>query len=488
MSPEVAQSGLDVLAKLVSKGAAVNVLKRTGSPLWHGALHQGAEAVVAFFLDHGASVTLPDALGNTALHAAALLPGSRVLKLLFQHGEKDDSKKNAAPEAGAAPAVSIINKQNAAGDTPLHVACRSNRKAAAAFLLTFPAVCQNTKNNQGSTPLHLAARVGAVESGAELLKKSLVAIPETPASPSAASKAKPPAGGAAAKKQKDLAPAEPTASTEVDVEDNNGDTPLQVAMAFDQKDMVRLLIEHHASVQRKSVAHGTLLHQSITNGTVDITKSLIAGGASVHARDAQDRTPLHNAVLKNCEETVTVLLARDSLVDSQESAHGYAPLHIAAESNACAIADALIGKKASLEPRDHTCRTPLHLAALSGAVEVMASLIRHGAAVNTVDILDRTPLHIACEAARPGAVKLLLEHGADVSLPDRHKWSALHVASHAGSVACAELLIAAGAHLNEPDYRNRTPLILASEACKVDMGKLLVNSWAKGTQKETASA
>lgn len=99
---------------------------------------------------------------------------------------------------------------------------------------------------------------------------------------------------------------------------------------------------------------------------------------------ALGRTLLHQGVILDSEEIVSVLLA-----------------HVA-----------------DVGARDNDGRTPLHLAAALGHARIGRLLLMHGAAA-TVSMADRhglTAMHLAVQNAHCPMVEALVEFGADVNL------------------------------------------------------------------------
>lgn len=93
---------------------------------------------------------------------------------------------------------------------------------------------------------------------------------------------------------------------------------------------------------------------------------------------------MHQGVIIDSEETVSVLLA-----------------HVA-----------------DVKAQDNEGRTPLHLAAALGYTSIGRLLLMHGAAA-TVSMADRhglTALHLAVQNGHVPMVKALVEFGADVNL------------------------------------------------------------------------
>ena len=457
-------AGRTVLQATVAEGrgadAVAEVLQRVGAAgADAGALRLAVEgqdeAVAAALLDAGASpAAAADGDGNTAVHVAAMLPSRAVLARLAAGDDKRPS------EVGA-------NAVNARGDTALHLACRAGLAANAAFLLGLPSANQNLRNARGSSPLHLAAARGALGCAQALLDHCRERADE----PAAAAKKPPPKG------KKDAAPADEARPTEVEAEDSEGNTALQVAMEYNQADVVKLLIGHGASVSRTSRLHGTLLHQAVCGRALDVARALLSGGACVHERDRNDQTPLHIAVLTGSVEATIALLEAGASVACQDEVLGRTPLHEAAARGLEDVVPVLLRHGARVDVRDHRSMTPLHHATVCGSAASVQLLLDARADPNALDVRNRTPLHCACESRHAEACVLLLRRRADLTLKDVDGWAPIHVAAAVGSTECARHLIAAGAVLNEADAHDSTPLALASESRNVEVARLLVSSW-----------
>src|SRR5205085_2276760 len=95
---------------------------------------------------------------------------------------------------------------------------------------------------------------------------------------------------------------------EVDSRNQEGETPLFKAATSLRADAVRLLLEHHASVNVPTTWYGSVrngqiallkltpLHQAATFGPPDMVRSLLKAGAEVNVRDSRGLAALTFAV------------------------------------------------------------------------------------------------------------------------------------------------------------------------------------------------
>jgi ankyrin repeat protein len=96
---------------------------------------------------------------------------------------------------------------------------------------------------------------------------------------------------------------------EINAKNEQGNTPVHVAVASRQKEIVGLLAERGTDVNAANPRGDTPLHLAAEADDRDIAELLIAKGADVNARNRQGRTPLHVAAMKHHTSMVESLAA-----------------------------------------------------------------------------------------------------------------------------------------------------------------------------------
>lgn len=165
---------------------------------------------------------------------------------------------------------------------------------------------------------------------------------------------------------------------DINAQNEDGATPLHLAMFACKKDIIEFLIANGANVDARNKRGATPLHNAAWTGYTASVNSLIKHGADVNAKDNHGDTPLHEAVSKGRMSTVKILLANG----------------------------------ADINVRNNMNQTPLWDAVYWGYKDLTKLLIEQGAEVNVADKKDRTPLSIAIEEKYRGIEKLLRQHGA----------------------------------------------------------------------------
>lgn len=189
-----------------------------------------------------------------------------------------------------------------------------------------------------------------------------------------------------------------------------------------------------STVERDGQGGWTPLHVAVAEGQEDVVRVLVGAGADLAARTEHHRTPLHVA-LQFCPALVPLLLELGVLLDAPSAAYlGRLDELTAHLDEGTPLSDGDSGPDL------------LSWAALGGALATARLLLERGADA------DEGALHAAAGRARLELVRLLLGAGADVNrrAPDTGR-APLHAAVSGGTEDSLEIvreLLAAGADVN----------------------------------------
>ena len=149
---------------------------------------------------------------------------------------------------------------------------------------------------------------------------------------------------------------------------------------------------------------------------------LVQAGADVNARDGQQLTALHLAVMGNPNPEIIIALARAGAdLSAKEPEFGRTALHMVAKGSGEVV---VLPDGTIFQPEDE--KGP------GTQLDAGNVLLKAGADVNAPDDSGRTPLHLAAENSRYyGNLDIavaLLSGGADVSARDSRGLTPMHVA------------------------------------------------------------
>ena len=228
-------------------------------------------------------------------------------------------------------------------------------------------------------------------------------------------------------------------------------------------------------VNAKDKGGYTPLCDAVRKGRVEIVKILLDHGATVNTRANETGfTPLHLAAAAGDANVIRMLLAK-SADRTVRDVFGATPLEHAVHLNQTLSVEALLPPGAASQLADL-----LSEAVVKGNAGMVAVLLDRGADVNARNKSASTPLHDAALKDRAEVAKVLLQHGADVRARNGYGGSPLHDAALAGATDVAELLLANKAEIDASDDSGATPLYQAAAWGRLEAVKLLLQKGAAG--------
>ena len=278
---------LEIVAKLIEKGAEVNAQNNKRVTPLHDASFKGHVKVVAKLIEKGAEVNVQSKKKVTPLHDASAKGRVKVVEKLIDAGAK-------------------VNVQSENGVTPLHNASVHGHVKVVKKLIEAGAMV-NVQTEKGFTSLHEASYNGHIAVVEKLID----------------------------------------AGAKVNVQSENGVMPLHDASAMGRVKVVEKLIDAGAKVKEKTQEGFTPLHIASYNGHRDVVEKLIEKSADVNAKNGDGCTPLHYASGKGYIEIVEELIQRDADVNAKDS-NDDTPLHYASEHGHIKLVEKLIEHEAKI--------------------------------------------------------------------------------------------------------------------------------------------
>jgi len=239
---------------------------------------------------------------------------------------------------------------------------------------------------------------------------------------------------------------------QLNLPDQNGRTPLNLASTQGDVEIMDALIANGARVNQLSQDGWTSLHLASENGYLVAVQHLVEKGAKLDIPIQNGDTPLHLAAALGHPEVVRYLIRRGAQVDQLNHA-GRSSLHLASMNGRADVVKVLLESDASVNRSSEGGSTPLHLACSRGQSETVRALLDKGANLNLVDANGRTPLFVAAEKRDRATVDVLLRERAaslmnefkisfDQNRPDIAKFyiDTLNASEYESRAACAYIL------------------------------------------------
>lgn len=216
----------------------------------------------------------------------------------------------------------------------------------------------------------------------------------------------------------------------------------------------------------------TLLHYAVVQGDIDIVRMLLDAGADVNRTGATGSTPLDIAFIHGKEECARLLTERGGNIDlgkniiaaskagnanlvrflleqradaNEKDSDGNSVLLLSSvvrdRKDRGDVVECLLSWGADANARQaYTERTALHAAAWRGSITMAKALVNHKADVNARDLDGNTPLHFATKNGHNDIVRYLLNSGANRNLVNDRGMTALEEAQEAGMDGVIKML------------------------------------------------
>jgi len=451
----------ECISLLVNAGASLSVKDDNGRTALHYLAAMGGQplffvrSITNKFATSKADLEARDNEGNTPLLIAARTGTHDVFDWLLKLGADLDATNNVGQTpriltARNADPFSIMGQRSA--ETDIFQAVREgNIDAATRLLNADPHLANQTNQLSRQTPLHLAV---------DLCKTNMIALLEAHGAKWDEILAVR-AGRADALQA--ILKANPSAITTTDF----GKGPIHFAAANGDVAIVRMLIEANCDIQAVDFWGLTALGRAQLNHHDEVRELLLQHGA---------RNNFFDAVYTHDLKTVATMLAQDHTLTTLRTQKNLSAMDIAAAAGYADILGLLLKEAARIDfdvPAGE--RTPVHMAAFHNQTNTLALLIRAGENVDHLDAYGFAPLHWASLRNATEAAAMLLDHAADINQPieaidpdiaimmgragkDLNGDTPLHLAALCGNTSMVQLLLKSKADVNATNALSQTPL------------------------------
>lgn len=334
------------------------------------------------------------------------------------------------------------------GDSLLHFLIRRDEEESALFLVDYANL--NVVNKNGLTPLHIACEKGfsglarkLLEKGAHPNVQSTAMSYNTPLHIAVQSN-----GVEVIKIFVEIRKGKSDDDDDVyipnfNLKNENGDSPLNLALNMGYQNLVPILIDGGADVNSRNGQDLTYLHQAILKEDADTAIFLLKNGADMNALTGDQETPLQLAIACRLPQVVDILCTMGVSFSTPDD-RGDCPLWVALVSNQEEIASVLVRHGVDTDcwssGPDNTLQTLLHRAIDENKDDIACFLIRSGCDLDSprqpapgYEETDEaksksSPLHLCCQWGLTKTLQALIDHGANVNSIDRDTKTPLHIA------------------------------------------------------------
>eukprot|EP01094_Clydonella_sp_ATCC50884_P003096 TRINITY_DN12389_c0_g1_i2.p1 TRINITY_DN12389_c0_g1~~TRINITY_DN12389_c0_g1_i2.p1 ORF type:complete len:1292 (+),score=422.53 TRINITY_DN12389_c0_g1_i2:31-3906(+) len=463
---------VDLIKWMLENGADVGVRAKDQSTALHRALEYAHEDAATYLLEMQSPVDVENAKKETALHVAATHGMMEVCQILLQCGAQVGAYDNKGrPPIQRAirynhPKIAQMFIEHGAntsyrdtyGNTLIHLATAGGMTDIISSLLSDRRVNINAQGRYRATALHIAAKIGS-----GTLVKQLMSSGADPKVVDIEG-CTPLHVGALEGHMKVLDHLIPV--SDVDCKNNQGRTPIHMAVIGSSPQCVRALAQAKADVNVKDNVGATALHLAV-DVDADCVHELLIHDAKPDIPDNRSMSPLHLSVLLSRQEAMQ-LLFNSGASAAHTTAEGDTPLHIASWTKSLEATKLICHHGGSPNSQDDRGSTPLHIAVRMNETPLVKYLCRQ-ADLNVQQFDGNSALHVAAENDYTNTAVMLIEHGIKLNLQNADEETALHIAVRRCNDTLAVYLAEHGANPNLTNKHNVSAITEAKGKLKAQL-------------------
>lgn len=267
---------------------------------------------------------------------------------------------------------------------------------------------------------------------------------------------------------------------DIDARGPEGRTALMDLASRGDIEMVKLLIDHDAEVELSEWSRSdTALHYAIKGKHEDVVKLLLDNKANINKPDSDGTKPLHLASLSGNKKIVEDLLAFKPKLDAKDL-NGWAAIHFAVKNEHADIVELLVNAGCKINVKTKLDdQTPLHFAAELGNEAVVRVLLDARAHYNARTKVGETALFLACAKGSEKIVNMLLDAGAKYKIKSTNNRSVLHAAVKGDNIGIIQKFLDFGLDIDAVDSDGYSPLDVAFEFASERVISTLMSRGAK---------
>ncbi|EHA99174.1 Myosin-XVI [Heterocephalus glaber] len=192
---------------------------------------------------------------------------------------------------------------------------------------------------------------------------------------------------------------------------------LDTCARYDNSFIAEVLIDKGVNVNHQDEDFWTPMHIACACDNPDIVLLLVLAGANVFLQDVNGNIPLDYAV-EGTESSSILLAYLDENGVDLTSLH---QLKLQRPMSMLADVERFLSSGGNVNEKNEEGVTLLHMACASGYKEVASLILAHGGDLDVADDQHWTPLHLAAKYGQTNLVKLLLVHQANPKLLNQNE-------------------------------------------------------------------
>ncbi|XP_071147006.1 uncharacterized protein [Mytilus edulis] len=237
-------------------------------------------------------------------------------------------------------------------------------------------------------------------------------------------------------------------------------SPLYMASAYGYTEVVQMLINNKADINKCRDTGESPLFSACYNGHTEVVQMLINNKADINMCRDTGESPLFISCYNGHTEVVQMLINNKAVINKCND-EDVSPLYVACQKGHTEVVQMLINNKADINKCKNRERSPLYTACRKGHTEVVKMLINNKADINKCKDTGASPLFIACQQGHTEVVQMLINNKADINKCRDVGASPLYIAREGGHTEVVKMLINNKADINKCRDTGASPIFIA---------------------------
>ena len=247
---------------------------------------------------------------------------------------------------------------------------------------------------------------------------------------------------------------------DMNLRDINGNTALLIATANNDYKTIEKLINKGADLNNSNNDGNTALMQAIIDKNQNIAKYLINKGINLNTQNNNGRNALMLAVHNQLDSISKQLINKGCDLDIQDVV-GYTALMHAVTTENNEMVKYILSKKSNLELKDKDGNVVIMLALMKGYDEIFFEIVDKNVDLNVQNEEGDTPLIYSIDTMNIDIARYIINKNVDLNMQNKKGSTALMVGVNNNSEIVVNLLLGKGVDLDIVDNKGITALMFA---------------------------
>merc|ERR1719186_1228143 len=161
--------------------------------------------------------------------------------------------------------------------------------------------------------------------------------------------------------------------------------------------MVMALVNGGAILDFRTKDGSTAMHRAVATNNIEAVRTMLELGASPNYRDSKSLTPLYHSVINSTDAVVTETLLHDHGVVGSQDLQGWQEVHQVCRNGMVQHLEHLLFYGADMNARSASGNTPLHVCAVNNQDSCARMLLFRGADKECLNYAGQTAFQVSPE-------------------------------------------------------------------------------------------